>query len=519
MAATATHGRSPRLISPRATTCRSSSSCARKQEEIAALEEQIAALDATAVDVQPLLQRMFDDLVQFVASDVPFFKAERDERMARLGELMANVEATASEKFRRIVEAYQIELEYGRTMSSYKQTLADGREAEMVRLGRVSLMYRTVEGAETGYWDNESKQWVPDPARPAQSKTRWASPRKSELRISSSCPCRRRKEADRELRFEEPAGALYRGVGDRVSADGRVGRGHNSSNRRSRRATDGATDGASASSCASGGAVDRDSSSCATGFVIRSANSPRNASSVSARSCNASNVRHKKPWRAATRPRRAATRSIGSGTRTSDASPKPELLTESQGNLGELFGVTRQVAGDAATVMQASVLSTQYGVPTEGEERAEFLRRLAGARALPSIVELERLWYEMVREMTDGGKVVKFRTRRCAARRREHAGRREQGSGRKGRRTRRSVHGQRQRQVPRLSAEPEVADGVARRARRRAPGSRPQPASAAPDSGYQRAVVDPASGALLSLYVERPNSVRSASRTAKSSAT
>ena len=71
--------------------------------------------------------------------------------------------------------------------------------------------------------------------------------------------------------------------------------------------------------------------------------------------------------------------------------------------------MTRQVAGDAATVMQQSVLSTQYGVPTEGEERAEFLRRLAGARALPSIVELERLWYEMVREMTDGGKVVKFR--------------------------------------------------------------------------------------------------------------
>ena len=48
-------------------------------------------------------------------------------------------------------------------------------------------------------------------------------------------------------------------------------------------------------------------------------------------------------------------------------------------------------------------------MPTEGEERAEFLRRLAAARALPSIVELERLWYEMVREMTDAGKVVKFR--------------------------------------------------------------------------------------------------------------
>ena len=134
-----------------------------QEQEIATLEQEIAALDGTAVDVQPLLQRMFDELAQFVAADVPFFKDERDQRVARLRELMANVDASASEKFRRLLEAYQIEMEYGRTMSFYKQALADGREAEMVRLGRVTLLYRTVEGGETGYWDNQSKQWVPDP--------------------------------------------------------------------------------------------------------------------------------------------------------------------------------------------------------------------------------------------------------------------------------------------------------------------------------------------------------------------
>jgi seryl-tRNA synthetase len=134
-----------------------------QEQEVVGLEAQIAALDATALDVQPLLQRMFDELAQFVADDVPFFKDERDQRIQRLRDLMASVEASPSEKFRRIMEAYQIEMEYGRTMSSYKQTLADGREAEMVRLGRVTLLYRTVEGGETGYWDNESKAWVADP--------------------------------------------------------------------------------------------------------------------------------------------------------------------------------------------------------------------------------------------------------------------------------------------------------------------------------------------------------------------
>jgi hypothetical protein len=139
-----------------------------QEQEIAKLEQEIAALDATAVDVQPLLQRMFDELVQFVANDVPFFKDERDGRIDVLRELMARVDASASEKYRRLLEAYQIEMEYGRTMSAYKQTLADGREAEMVRLGRVALMYRTVEGAETGYWDNERKEWVADPGSAGQ---------------------------------------------------------------------------------------------------------------------------------------------------------------------------------------------------------------------------------------------------------------------------------------------------------------------------------------------------------------
>jgi hypothetical protein len=132
-------------------------------EEIASLEQQVAGLDATAVDVQGMLQRMFDELVEFVQNDVPFFKAERDERIQRLTELMASVEASPSEKFRRLVEAYQIEMEYGRTMTAYRQTLTDGREAEMVRLGRVSLMYRVIEDGETGYWDNDSKQFVEDP--------------------------------------------------------------------------------------------------------------------------------------------------------------------------------------------------------------------------------------------------------------------------------------------------------------------------------------------------------------------
>jgi hypothetical protein len=135
---------------------------ASQQQEIAALEQQLAAMDQTAIDVQPLLQRMFDELEQFVSSDIPFLQQERADRISRLREMMSRVETSASEKFRRLMEAYQIELEYGRTMDAYRGTLTDGREAEFVRLGRVSLMYRTADGEETGYWDRDQRTWVVD---------------------------------------------------------------------------------------------------------------------------------------------------------------------------------------------------------------------------------------------------------------------------------------------------------------------------------------------------------------------
>jgi hypothetical protein len=79
--------------------------------------------------------------------------------------MMPRADVTISEKYRRILEAYQIELEYGRTLEAYQGRLgmgADARTVEFVRLGRVSLMYRTIDGSETGYYDAAKKTWVAD---------------------------------------------------------------------------------------------------------------------------------------------------------------------------------------------------------------------------------------------------------------------------------------------------------------------------------------------------------------------
>ncbi|HEX5419657.1 MAG TPA: MotA/TolQ/ExbB proton channel family protein [Gammaproteobacteria bacterium] len=87
-----------------------------------------------------------------------------------------------------------------------------------------------------------------------------------------------------------------------------------------------------------------------------------------------------------------------------------ELLAQHTGNLGELFGVTRQIAGDAAGQLADSMLSTEFKPAAGQEDRTAFMRRIAGAKTLPSIGELRRLWYELQREMTDNGTVRRYST-------------------------------------------------------------------------------------------------------------
>lgn len=85
-----------------------------------------------------------------------------------------------------------------------------------------------------------------------------------------------------------------------------------------------------------------------------------------------------------------------------------ELLHQYQGNLGELFGVTRQVAGDAATVLSQSMISAQFPVAEGEESRDALMRRIAAAKELPAFADLERMWFELHREMTESGKVARF---------------------------------------------------------------------------------------------------------------
>jgi hypothetical protein len=136
-----------------------------QQEDLANIERQLGEVETTAREILPLMQRMVETLDQFVSLDVPFLLDERQKRVQMLKDVMNRADVTISEKYRRILEAYQIEMEYGRTLEAYEGRVGEGDKARtlnFLRLGRAALLYQTLDGRETGYWDNEKRDWVVD---------------------------------------------------------------------------------------------------------------------------------------------------------------------------------------------------------------------------------------------------------------------------------------------------------------------------------------------------------------------
>ncbi|GAB3028310.1 MotA/TolQ/ExbB proton channel family protein [Bowmanella dokdonensis] len=85
-----------------------------------------------------------------------------------------------------------------------------------------------------------------------------------------------------------------------------------------------------------------------------------------------------------------------------------EALTTRLGSLKELFGVLQQVAGDTKGKFQNSVISAQ--IPGRAAFLDELAQSMGSSSKLASIEEIERVWFEIQREMTESGKVTRFTT-------------------------------------------------------------------------------------------------------------
>jgi hypothetical protein len=139
---------------------------ASQEEEKAGFRGEIDSIELIVREVTPLMLSMIDALENFVALDVPFLMEERQGRLADLHKLMRRADVTDAERYRRITEAYQIENEYGRTIETRQGELEVGgqnRQVEFLRIGRVTYLYQTLDGSETGVWDHANGTWVDSP--------------------------------------------------------------------------------------------------------------------------------------------------------------------------------------------------------------------------------------------------------------------------------------------------------------------------------------------------------------------
>ena len=138
-----------------------------QMKRVESIDESIDQVTIIQRQMTPLVIRMIDGLEQFVELDVPFQKEERLQRIEFLRENLDRADVTVAEKFRGVLEAYNIELQYGRGVDTYRGTIdlnGSPRDVDFLRVGRIALVYQTTDGALSGAWDTSAGSWVELPS-------------------------------------------------------------------------------------------------------------------------------------------------------------------------------------------------------------------------------------------------------------------------------------------------------------------------------------------------------------------
>jgi glutamine amidotransferase PdxT len=126
-------------------------------------EDSTAQVALIERQMLPLIIKMVESLSQFVDLDLPFHEQERAERILFLEENIERSDVDISEKFRQVLEVYQIENEYGRKIDSYSQIISiDGQEQDVnvLRVGRVVLVAQTKDTKLSAVYDKATKNWL-----------------------------------------------------------------------------------------------------------------------------------------------------------------------------------------------------------------------------------------------------------------------------------------------------------------------------------------------------------------------
>ncbi|WP_427916708.1 DUF3450 domain-containing protein [Vibrio eleionomae] len=134
-----------------------------QHDEMNSLNDQIAEIKTTRQGIVPLMYDMLDGLDALIKQDKPVRLETRQQRLAKLKALMPRADVSDAEKFRRILEAYQIEMDYGTKLGTYQGRIALSQdqqvEADVLYLGLVSLVARNLSQTRYWSWNAKQNQW------------------------------------------------------------------------------------------------------------------------------------------------------------------------------------------------------------------------------------------------------------------------------------------------------------------------------------------------------------------------
>lgn len=131
---------------------------ASQRREMETLEKNIKTAETAGRSMMPFMQRLIDGLDSFIKSDLPFLPAERQERLSKLKAAMKRSDITMAAKFRQILEAYQVEIDYGNTLEAYDGEL-DGKQVHFFRLGRIGLYAASMDHSRFFAWHKGNGAW------------------------------------------------------------------------------------------------------------------------------------------------------------------------------------------------------------------------------------------------------------------------------------------------------------------------------------------------------------------------
>ena len=133
-----------------------------QEEQIIDINRQLQEFALIERGIVPLMLESIETLDRFIDLDVPFLLEERKDRVNRLRVIMNESDITVSEKFRQIMDAYQIETSFGSDIEAYTGFLeidGENRQVDFLRIGRTSLTYQTPDQNQTGFWNKQTKEW------------------------------------------------------------------------------------------------------------------------------------------------------------------------------------------------------------------------------------------------------------------------------------------------------------------------------------------------------------------------